>query len=187
METISAQDRNSTERGAYNKLLYMRFFKFLTLKFQKVKLVVNRKREGLIRARIRAAMVATGDTFTFLDSHVEVNQLWIEPLMSRIKANPRMVVAPIIDVINKDNFNYIGADAFLTGGVSWAMVFRWDWMTRREMETMDHRVGLKSPTIAGGLFSIGKIQFLRITKIDFGILKSFLKKINIYNYKKNQL
>ena len=138
----------------------MWFFKFLTLKFQKVKLVVNRKREGLIRARIRAAMVATGDTFTFLDSHVEVNQLWIEPLMSRIKANPRMVVAPIIDVINKDNFNYIGADAFLTGGVSWAMVFRWDWMTRREMETMDHRVGLKSPTIAGGLFSIGKIQFL---------------------------
>ena len=118
--------------------------------------MVNRKREGLIRARIRAAMVATGETLTFLDSHVEVNEKWIEPLMSKIKANRKMVVAPIIDVINKDNFNYIGADAFLTGGVSWAMVFRWDWLTEREMKTMDHRKGLRSPTIAGGLFSVCK-------------------------------
>lgn len=104
-------------------------------------------------------MVATGDTLTFLDSHVEVNEKWIEPMMSKIKSNRKMVVAPIIDVINKDNFNYIGADAFLTGGVSWAMVFRWDWMTRRQMESMDHRVGLRSPTIAGGLFSIGRCLF----------------------------
>lgn len=63
---------------------------------EKVKLVVNRQREGLIRARIRAAMVAEGDTLTFLDSHVEVNEMWIEPLMAKIKANEKMVVAPII-------------------------------------------------------------------------------------------
>ena len=63
---------------------------------EKVKLVVNRQREGLIRSRIRAAMVAQGDTLTFLDSHVEVNEMWIEPLMSKIKANYKMVVAPII-------------------------------------------------------------------------------------------
>ena len=62
----------------------------------------------------------------------------------------------ILDVINKDNFNYIGADAHLTGGVSWAMVFRWDWMTKVEYETLDHTKGIKSPTIAGGLFSIGE-------------------------------
>jgi len=77
-----------------------------------------------------------------------------------------MVVAPIIDVINKDNFQYIGADAFLTGGVSWAMVFRWDWLTRHEMESMDHTVGLKSPTIAGGLFSVGKAWFHELGEYD---------------------
>ena len=52
-------------------------------------------------------------------------------------------------MINKDTFQYIGADAHLTGGVSWAMVFRWDWMTYLEYRTMDDTVGLKTPTIAG--------------------------------------
>lgn len=66
----------------------------------------------------------------------------------------------ILDVINKDNFDYIGADAHLTGGVSWAMVFRWDWMTNMEYKTLDHTKGIKSPTIAGGLFSIGE-SFIR--------------------------
>jgi len=133
---------------------------------EKVKLVVNRQREGLIRARIRAAMVAEGDTLTFLDSHVEVNEMWIEPLMAKIKANEKMVVAPIIDVINKDTFDYIGADAHLTGGVTWAMVFRWDWLTNIEYRTMDHTVGLKTPTIAGGLFSIAKKWFHELGEYD---------------------
>ena len=41
-------------------------------------------------------MVALGDTLTFLDSHVEVNEKWIEPLMTKIKQNPKIIVAPII-------------------------------------------------------------------------------------------
>ena len=69
-------------------------------------------------------------------------------------------------MINKDTFQYIGADAHLTGGVSWAMVFRWDWMTNLEYRTMDHTVGLKTPTIAGGLFSIGKDWFHQIGEYD---------------------
>ena len=58
--------------------------------------MVNKQREGLIRSRIRASMVALGDTLTFLDSHVEVNEKWIEPLMTKIKQNPKIIVAPII-------------------------------------------------------------------------------------------
>ncbi|CBY32818.1 unnamed protein product [Oikopleura dioica] len=136
------------------------------IKIEKVKLIVNRERQGLIRARIRAVMVATGDTLTFLDSHVEVNKNWIQPLMQRIQQNPKIVVAPIIDVINKDTFSYIGADAFLTGGVSWAMVFRWDWLTQGATSTMDHTKGLRSPTIAGGLFSISKSWFHELGEYD---------------------
>ena len=54
------------------------------------------------------------------------------------------------------------------------MVFRWDWLTNIEYRTMDHTVGLKTPTIAGGLFSIGKFLFIRgqilgIMTIDIAI------------------
>jgi len=95
-----------------------------------------------------------------------VNEMWIEPLMSKIGQNRKMVVAPIIDVINKDNFQYIGADAHLTGGVSWSMVFRWDWLTNQEFRDMDHTKGLKTPTIAGGLFSIAKSWFHELGEYD---------------------
>jgi len=48
---------------------------------QKVVLIVNRERQGLIRSRIRGSVIAQGDTLMFLDSHCEMSTEWLEPLM----------------------------------------------------------------------------------------------------------
>ena len=67
-------------------------------KLKKVKILRADKREGLIKARLRGAEFAQGPVLTFLDSHIECTQGWLEPLLNRIKKDTKNVVVPIIEV-----------------------------------------------------------------------------------------
>ncbi len=48
--------------------------------------------------------MATGATLTFLDSHIEALQGWVQPLLHRIAMGSRNVAMPIIDSIDADTF-----------------------------------------------------------------------------------
>ena len=58
-------------------------------KLGKVKIVRTTKREGLIRARLLGFEAGTGTTATFLDSHCECADGWIEPLLERVAEDDR--------------------------------------------------------------------------------------------------
>jgi polypeptide N-acetylgalactosaminyltransferase len=61
-------------------------------------------RQGLMGTREEGARIATAETVTFLDSHIEVNVGWLEPMLARIHEDRRHAVMPIIDSIDPDNF-----------------------------------------------------------------------------------
>ncbi|XP_014673817.1 PREDICTED: polypeptide N-acetylgalactosaminyltransferase 2-like [Priapulus caudatus] len=137
-------------------------------KIQKVRVMRNDRREGLMRSRVKGADSAIGDILTFLDSHCECNKGWLEPLLTRVAENRTRVVCPIIDVINMDSFAYIGASADLRGGFDWNLVFKWDYMTpeMRAKRRNDPVAPIKTPMIAGGLFTMDRSWFDTLGKYD---------------------
>lgn len=47
----------------------------------KVKIIENGERQGLIKARMTGARAASGEVIIFLDSHMEVFNSWLPPLL----------------------------------------------------------------------------------------------------------
>uniref|UniRef100_A0A914UMS0 Polypeptide N-acetylgalactosaminyltransferase n=1 Tax=Plectus sambesii TaxID=2011161 RepID=A0A914UMS0_9BILA len=134
-----------------------------------VKMSKTERREGLIRAKVVGSRKATGEVLVFLDSHCEVNQMWLEPLLARIKENPHNVVCPIIDIIDSDTFKYVESPV-CRGGFTWGMFFKWDYPPWSYFKTPeDYIKPLRSATMAGGLFAISKEYFEHLGEYDQGM------------------
>lgn len=140
-------------------------------RFPKVHVIHLQERHGLIRARLVGTAKATGDVLTFLDSHVECNVGWLEPLLERIHLKRTKVACPVIEVISDEDMSYIGVNGFLRGVFTWPMNFGWksipDGIIKKyNLTEMDP---IKCPIMAGGLFSIDKKYFHELGTYDRGL------------------
>ncbi|XP_071102414.1 polypeptide N-acetylgalactosaminyltransferase 13-like isoform X1 [Haliotis cracherodii] len=137
----------------------------------KVKVLRSFERTGLIRARLKGAKEARGDVITFLDAHCECTEGWLEPLLYEIHKNRKSVVCPIIDVISDDTFEYITGSDMTWGGFNWKLNFRWYPVPQRELERRggDRSQPTRTPTMAGGLFSIHRDYFYETGSYDEGM------------------
>ena len=140
----------------------------LLQKIDKVKLLRNEVRQGLVRSRIRGANAATANYLTFLDSHVETNVGWLTPLLEYVALNENAIASPIIDVISLDSFDYVAASSRLRGAFDWNLVFKWEFIPNNNVGAKKRvpTQPIPTPMIAGGLFCVNKTTFTRLGSYD---------------------
>ncbi|XP_068140726.1 LOW QUALITY PROTEIN: polypeptide N-acetylgalactosaminyltransferase 35A [Drosophila tropicalis] len=139
------------------------------LKYDNLRYIRNEKREGLIRSRVIGAREALGDVLVFLDSHIEVNLQWVEPLLRLIKAENSTLAVPVIDLINADTFEYTPSP-LVRGGFNWGLHFRWENLPEGTLkQPEDFRGPFRSPTMAGGLFAVNRLYFQHIGEYDMAM------------------
>ncbi|XP_058809673.1 putative polypeptide N-acetylgalactosaminyltransferase 9 [Phymastichus coffea] len=141
------------------------------MNYPKVRILRAQKREGLIRARLLGAAVATAPVLTYLDSHCECTEGWLEPLLDRIARNSTTVVCPVIDVIDDTTLEYHWRDSggVNVGGFDWNLQFNWHAVPEREKKRhLNPAEPVWSPTMAGGLFAIDRQFFERLGTYDSG-------------------
>lgn len=124
----------------------------------KTLLVRMKSRNGLMSARNTGASFASGDVVIFLDSHIEVAEGWLEPLLGRIAEGisdgSNHVVVPVIDAIDADTFEY------LRGGID-ILGHTWGLGQTGIVNNYDPNAAdpMKTPVMAGGLLAISRSFF----------------------------
>ena len=108
-----------------------------------------------------------------LFSPSQANVGWLEPLLERIHLNRSMVVCPVIDVISWEKLQYstVRGPPGVRGGFNWNLQFKWKKIPDYEQKRRgyDETKEVKSPTMAGGLFSIDREYFYHIGSYDQGM------------------
>ncbi|XP_036107169.1 polypeptide N-acetylgalactosaminyltransferase 6 isoform X3 [Molossus molossus] len=138
---------------------------------QIVRVVRQEKRKGLITARLLGASVAQAEVLTFLDAHCECFHGWLEPLLARITENESAVVSPDIVTIDLNTFEFSKpvqkGRVHSRGNFDWSLTFGWETLPPHERQRRkDETYPIRSPTFAGGLFSISKSYFEHIGTYD---------------------
>jgi len=125
------------------------------------KIVLRRmpSRQGLMATRTEGARVATAEIVVFLDSHIEVQKGWLEPMLARVAGDRKRVVMPIIDTIGADNFKYTA------GGLD-RVSFTWALSQSGVNRPWSDTEPMASPAMAGGLFAMDRKRFFELGAYD---------------------
>lgn len=151
--------------------LGVKLVKYIKEHFEKnlVKIIRLKNRQGLIRARLAGINKSSGgQVLVFLDSHIEVTQGWLEPLLVPIRDDYTKITCPIIDNISSDQFYYHFVNPPIVGMIDWQLKYRWESVIKaEEEENIWTPVG--TPIMAGGIFAINKAFFKHLGYYDEGL------------------
>lgn len=140
----------------------------------KVRLIQNRRTEGLIRSRTIGAdsIESDAEVIVFLDSHCEVNKDWLRPMLARIHEDPTRVIVPTIDIIDDLTFVYNPVQGMFRGGFSMKLDYKWISMTPTQevaFKKSEMTMPIVSPAMPGGLFAMDRQYWEHLGKYDLGM------------------
>ncbi|XP_059169601.1 polypeptide N-acetylgalactosaminyltransferase 1-like [Physella acuta] len=129
-----------------------------------VKVVRMSERGGLIKARMRGCKESKGEVLVFFDSHVEVNIGWLQPLLSEITKDRRVVAMSTLDYIHKETFKYrYTSDVYY--GWDWSLLF-FERKFRADQTAGDLTRPVNGVTMVGSCFAVDKRYFLELGGYD---------------------
>ncbi|KAK3096527.1 hypothetical protein FSP39_001044 [Pinctada imbricata] len=127
-------------------------------------------RSGLVRARLEAMKEIKGHVVVFLDSHMEVNRGWLEPLLLEISKDRRILVMGHLDYINSKTLDYNFIKDYRTRyGFDWRLHFFETYF--RPSQTIDAVSTSTLPGVVavGSAFAIDVSYFREIGMYDRGM------------------
>lgn len=146
-EIVMVDDNSSNEDLKEPLDLYI---KALEEEHPHVKIVRVRhdKQRGLAFARASGWRHATAEVVAILDAHIEVHELWAEPLLTQIQKDRTVITSPVFDRVNFDDLQVVkyqpAAHAF-----DWALWCMYEGFWPQYYEAKDSSLPGKSPSVMG--------------------------------------
>ncbi|CAI5638375.1 unnamed protein product [Oreochromis niloticus] len=146
-EIIMVDDNSSNENLKGDLDMYVKSLEQENPNLRIVR-VRHSEQRGLASARASGWRAATADVVAILDAHIEVHEMWAEPLLTQIKADRTVVVSPVFDKVNFDDLSvikyYPNAHAF-----DWALWCMYERFTPEYYKLNDGSLPGKSPSVMG--------------------------------------
>ncbi|CAC5390251.1 GALNT [Mytilus coruscus] len=139
---------------------------------QKVKIIRLREKNGrsLMVARQEGINKAESDIVIVIDSHTEVTEGWIEPLIQRIREKPNFLVAPIVDQIFPETleFDYKNPKP---RAMSFDFHLNQDWIVYKQeyFESISWSKPYRTVGIQGNALVFNKTFFNKLGGLDTGM------------------
>ncbi|KAA8590445.1 probable polypeptide N-acetylgalactosaminyltransferase 8 [Etheostoma spectabile] len=163
LKEIVLVDDNSSEENLKGDLdLYVK-----SLEHENPGLSIKRVRHnesfGLSHARASGWRASTADVVAILDAHIEVHELWAEPLLTQIKADRTVVTSPVFDKVNFDDLKVIPYQP-ASHAFDWALWCMYEGFSDEYYKLQDGSLPGKSPSVMGILVAerkyLGEIGLL---------------------------
>ncbi|KAM7003412.1 putative polypeptide N-acetylgalactosaminyltransferase 8 [Tautogolabrus adspersus] len=146
-EIIMVDDNSNNEDLKENLDIYVK-----SLEQQNPGLLITRVRHneqrGLATARASGWRAATADVVAILDAHIEVHEMWAEPLLTQIKGDRTVVVSPVFDKVLFDDLRvtpYLSA----AHAFDWALWCMYESFSPDYYKLNDSSLPGKSPSVMG--------------------------------------